>query len=122
MQAWPEDALEMVANKFLEDVDLDEDVRIQTVTMCKHFHESVREMSERYYETLRRHNYVTPTSYLELILTFKTLLAKKREEILLLKNRYATGLEKLQFAASQVRLKLLWYFWSDKCKESLVEC
>ena len=101
-QAWPEDALEMVANKFLEDVELDDDVRIQTVVMCKQFHESVRTTSERYYEMLRRHNYVTPTSYLELILTFKKLLAKKREEILLLKNRYATGLDKLEFAASQV--------------------
>ena len=56
----------------------------------------------RYYEVLRRHNYVTPTSYLELILTFKTLLGVKQSEILGLKNRYVTGLEKLEFAASQV--------------------
>ena len=103
LKAWPEDALEMVANKFLEDVELEDTVRSQTITMCKHFHESVRLMSQKYYYTLRRHNYVTPTSYLELILTFKNLLAHKRDEILLLKNRYLTGLEKLQFAASQVR-------------------
>jgi len=96
----------MVANKFLEDVDLEDSVRTETIVMCKHFHESVRLMSERYFDTLRRHNYVTPTSYLELILTFKNLLARKREEILLLKNRYLTGLDKLQFAASQVRLFL----------------
>ena len=51
---------------------------------------------------LRRHNYVTPTSYLELILTFKSLLREKRSEIVALKNRYVTGLEKLAFAASQV--------------------
>ena len=56
----------------------------------------------RYYDVLRRHNYVTPTSYLELILTFKTLLGVKQSEILGLKNRYVTGLEKLEFAASQV--------------------
>ena len=47
IQAWPEDALEMVANKFLEDVDLEDDVRKETVIMCKHFHESVRKMSEK---------------------------------------------------------------------------
>jgi len=104
LKAWPEDALEMVANKFLEDVDMEDNVRSQTISMCKHFHESVRLMSEKYYDTLRRHNYVTPTSYLELILTFKNLLAHKRDEILLLKNRYLTGLEKLQFAASQVSI------------------
>ena len=37
----------MVANKFLEDVELDDNIRKETVTMCKHFHESVREMSEK---------------------------------------------------------------------------
>ena len=49
---------------------------------------------------------MTPTSYLELILTFKNLLAKKRNEIMLLKQRYVTGLEKLAFAASQVGVQL----------------
>ena len=56
----------------------------------------------RFYEILRRHNYVTPTSYLELILTFKKLLGIKRDSIMLMRNRYLTGLEKLEFAASQV--------------------
>ncbi len=46
---------------------------------------------------------MTPTSYLELILTFKKLLGSKRNDILTLKNRYLTGLEKLDFAASQVK-------------------
>ncbi|XP_065826535.1 dynein axonemal heavy chain 3-like isoform X2 [Oscarella lobularis] len=101
-QAWPDDALELVANKFLEDVELEESVRRETVFMCKQFHQSVRLLSEKFFETLRRHNYVTPTSYLELILTFKTLLGRKRNEIMTLKRRYTTGLEKLAFAASQV--------------------
>ena len=56
----------------------------------------------RFYDILRRKNYVTPTSYLELILTFKKLLGQKRDEIMKLKRRYETGLEKLEFAASQV--------------------
>lgn len=59
-------------------------------------------MSERYFERLRRHNYVTPTSYLELILTFKTLLNIKRNEVAMAKERYVVGLEKLEFATSQV--------------------
>ena len=104
IEVWPEDALEMVANKFLEDVELEDDVRVETVVMCKHFHESVRLMSELYYAELLRYNYVTPTSYLELILTFKKLLALKRDDIQMLRNRYVTGLDKLQFAASQVLL------------------
>jgi len=92
----------MVANKFLEDVELAEQVRAATVVMCKRFHESVRLMSDQYYAELLRHNYVTPTSYLELILTFKKLLALKRDDIQMLRTRYVTGLDKLQFAASQV--------------------
>ena len=66
--------------------------------------QSVRTLSEKYFSILRRHNYVTPTSYLELILTFKKLLGTKRNEILTLKQRYTTGLERLEFAASQVKL------------------
>ena len=55
-----------------------------------------------FYQSLRRRNYVTPTSYLELIMTFKKLLDIKRQEIMTLKQRYVTGLEKLDFASSQV--------------------
>lgn len=58
--------------------------------------------SSRFLDILRRYNYVTPTSYLELIMTFKTLLSVKRENVRMMKNRYVTGLEKLAFAASQV--------------------
>ncbi|XP_069036813.1 dynein axonemal heavy chain 3 isoform X3 [Lepisosteus oculatus] len=101
-QAWPTDALEMVANKFLEDVELEDNIRKAVVSLCKYFQESVRELSERYYTTLRRHNYVTPTSYLELILTFKALLGSKRQEVDTMRSRYLVGLEKLEFAASQV--------------------
>ncbi|KAK1880668.1 Dynein heavy chain 3 axonemal [Dissostichus eleginoides] len=100
--AWPNDALEMVAHKFLEDVEMDMDIRVEVVEMCKTFQTSVGEMSARYFSRLRRHNYVTPTSYLELILTFKTLLNAKRNEVNTAKNRYIVGLEKLEFAASQV--------------------
>lgn len=37
-------------------------------------------------------------------MTFKALLAVKQNEIMALKNRYLTGLEKLEFAASQVSI------------------
>ncbi|XP_038073730.1 dynein heavy chain 3, axonemal-like isoform X4 [Patiria miniata] len=101
-KAWPEDALEMVAHKFLDDVEMSDKVRAETVVMCKHFHESVRAMSDIFFSVLRRQNYVTPTSYLELIKTFKNLLNRKRMEIMTLRNRYMVGLEKLDFASSQI--------------------
>ncbi len=51
---------------------------------------------------MQRHNYVTPTSYLELIKTFKNLLDKKRFEIISLKERYVIGIEKLELSESQI--------------------
>ena len=58
----------------------------------------------RYYEELQRRNYVTPTSYLELIKTFKDLLDKKRFEIITLKERYVIGIEKLELSENQIAI------------------
>lgn len=56
----------------------------------------------RFYDELHRRNYVTPTSYLELIRTFKTLLDKKRFDILGLRERYVIGMEKLELSEQAV--------------------
>ncbi|XP_033097643.1 dynein heavy chain 7, axonemal-like isoform X2 [Anneissia japonica] len=101
-QSWPEDALQAVATRFLDDLEMSDDNRSGCIDMCKEFHTSTRDLSERFLNELDRHNYVTPTSYLELISTFKTLLNKKRAEVMKNKKRYEVGLEKLQSAASQV--------------------
>uniref|UniRef100_A0A8C5PIE1 AAA+ ATPase domain-containing protein n=1 Tax=Leptobrachium leishanense TaxID=445787 RepID=A0A8C5PIE1_9ANUR len=103
-QAWPEDALEKVANHFLDDVEMSQEIRNEAVFMCQHFHQSVVALSERFFESLQRHIYVTSTSYLELIKTFKNLLERKRLELLTSKNRYLVGLEKLDFASSQIAI------------------
>lgn len=46
--AWPEDALELVANKFLTQIEMESEIRNNCVVMCKHFHSSVSNISERY--------------------------------------------------------------------------
>ncbi|KAF6778758.1 hypothetical protein AHF37_01583 [Paragonimus kellicotti] len=99
---WPEDALEMVANKYFEEIEFADNTRESCVYICKYFHESVRKLSDKFLDVLRRHSYVTPTSYLEMILTFKKLLTKKRTELTTMRNRYLTGLQKLEFAAGEV--------------------
>ncbi|KAG9490480.1 hypothetical protein GDO78_006034 [Eleutherodactylus coqui] len=101
-QSWPEDALEKVANHFLDDVEMSQEIRNEAVFMCQHFHQSVVALSERVFQTLERQIYVTSTLYLELIKTFKNLLERKRLELLTSKNRYLVGLEKLDFASSQI--------------------
>lgn len=77
-QTWPEDALQAVACRFLEDVEMTDESRDGCVNMCKIFHTSTIDLSARFLSQLERHNYVTPTSYLELISTFKALLKTKR--------------------------------------------
>ncbi|XP_077435277.1 dynein axonemal heavy chain 7 isoform X3 [Vanacampus margaritifer] len=101
-QTWPEDALQAVACRFLEDVEMSDENRAGCIDMCKTFHTSTIQLSSRFMDELQRHNYVTPTSYLELISTFKTLLQAKRAEVMTQKSRYVVGLEKLESAASQV--------------------
>lgn len=41
----------------------------------------LRDVPPRYLSEQRRHYYVTPTSYLELLLSYKGLLAKRQNEV-----------------------------------------
>ena len=101
--AWPSDALVAVAKKFLADVKFEnDDMRNNIVILCQKFHQDVIGLSEKFMSGLKRRNYVTPTSYLELIVAFKQNLDKKRIEISQQRMRYVIGLEKLAFAADEV--------------------
>ena len=51
---------------------------------------------------LGRYTYVTPSSYLELLSSFKRLITQKQDSTMKAKKRYLVGLEKLAFASSQV--------------------
>jgi len=101
-QPWPQDALEAVASKAFEEIDLSSNDLRGCIESCKYFHVSCQALSRRFQVQLARYNYVTPTSYLELISTFKTLLDKQRQFVIKAKSRYEVGLEKLESAASQV--------------------
>lgn len=65
--SWPDEALERVAKHFLKELEIDEDSRVKCVGLCQSFHLSVCKASEDYWKNQGRRNYVTPTSYLELI-------------------------------------------------------
>lgn len=77
-QPWPPDALLAVSTRFLASEDLTDLERRAAIDMCMAFHTSTQNLSESFYLRLKRYNYVTPTSYLELIQTFKGLLNQKR--------------------------------------------
>lgn len=101
---WPEDALRSVAaNSIAEISDLgSEQVIDGIVNLCVYMHESVRERCVQYRSEVNRHNYVTPKSYLELLGLYRRLLDRKRTELMALRKRTATGLEKLLNATKEV--------------------
>ncbi len=49
--------------------------------MMMHFHDSTTTWAFDFFEKLGRKYYVTPTSYLEMIVTFKQLLAERRKDV-----------------------------------------
>lgn len=104
---WPEEALIGVGKGSLMDVM--HDLGIETITdrlveMFKKIHKSVEAISVKFVQELRRYNYVTPTSYLELLNLFKSILKKKKSEFVRMVNRLASGLDKLKAANEAVEI------------------
>ena len=99
---WPADALNSVAKRFLATVEMEGKVRDACTEMVKYFHETTVTSSVKFLNNLKRHYYVTPTSYLEMISTFKKLLKEKRDEVIALKERYENGYECLISTESEV--------------------
>ena len=94
---WPKDALVSVAQHFLGEVDLGPaDVADNICFHVAEVHASVGDQSVQYYAVEKRYNYVTPTSFLELISFYKSLLAERRNEMKAQIERLATGLQTLK--------------------------
>merc|ERR1711871_79208 len=100
--AWPQDALLAVSKKFLANIKVDEKIRASVMKSCPLMHDSVTKASEKFKKVMNRINYVTPTSYLELIKTFTGQLFANLEKVEKARMRYVVGLEKLDFAAKSV--------------------
>ena len=106
---WPEEALlSVAAGQFVagggggrDDVDLGED-REGCIQVFKIIHQSVEEISIRYREEMRRISYVTPTSYLELLSTYKKVLRDRTKHVHDAKRRLEKGLNVLAGAAVEV--------------------
>ncbi|KAI9333548.1 dynein heavy chain and region D6 of dynein motor-domain-containing protein [Obelidium mucronatum] len=93
---WPKDALLSVSKRFFEFVDLGSDeMREKISTMCVEIHASVGTLAKKFYAELRRRYYTTPTSYLELINLYTSMLQEKRKELGSGRDRLRNGLSKL---------------------------
>jgi dynein heavy chain len=83
---WPEEALLGVGKGALQESEQelgleDQALQLKLVEMFKNIHKSVEKYSVRFYNELKRNNYVTPTSYLELLSLYKVILQQKRVEL-----------------------------------------
>jgi dynein heavy chain len=102
--AWPSEALDSVAMSQLHDAEPGSAVHALhanpeavkgMVTVFKDIHQSVEKKATEYYDTMRRYFYVTPTSYLELLSTFKTVLESRSSDVKTKKDRLQTGVDKI---------------------------
>ena len=98
--------------------------------MFKQIHQDVERKSREFYDVLRRYNYVTPTSYLELLSSFDTLLSYKRGEVKTKKDRLKIGLDKIistgelvegmqKVRDSVLKLKLNLIWWSRRALHAI---
>ena len=95
---WPTEALSSVANHFLKTVE-DLPMLDGIVEICVDMQQRVIKLAERYKLEMRRYYYVTPTSYLILIKTFKDVLRDKRNKINSDIGKFEKGLKQLASAA-----------------------
>lgn len=94
---WPREALVDVALNSLQDVDLSS--RAIQENVCHHMaevHTSVTMACAVYAKSYGRHNYVTPTSFLELIRFYRSLLESKRSSQSFKIKRLEVGLTTLK--------------------------
>eukprot|EP00981_Chlorochromonas_danica_P000077 scaffold30_cov166-Ochromonas_danica.AAC.10 len=97
--AWPEDALYSVAQRLFEGQKDDlgiTDYLSLLAQLCNKMHRTVEEETKHYLEEVKRYNYTTPTSYLELVKLYVDVLKKQQQKISLNEKRYRVGLEKIQ--------------------------
>ena len=91
-----------VSQVFLRDLDLPDEFRDTITEHMVLTHQSVREYSAKFYDELRRYNYVTPKNYLDFIANYKKSLEEQRRLNSDFSSRLDGGLQKLIQAAKEV--------------------
>ncbi|CBZ25938.1 putative dynein heavy chain, partial [Leishmania mexicana MHOM/GT/2001/U1103] len=97
--AWPQQALRSVARNYFAMMPLlaQQAKAVEACTeVCVRVHVSVDAVSVRFLAETQRHNYVTPTSFLELLHTFRALMETQTEKNQTTKDRFINGLAKLR--------------------------
>lgn len=100
---WPAEALINVGTGSIKDgtIELGDEVE-PCVEMFKIIHQSVEKMADKFLDELRRQVYVTPTSFLELLSTYKKVYQERKKHVGDAKMRLSKGLDVLAGAAVEV--------------------
>lgn len=101
---WPEEALLSVGRGSIEDgeIELSTEDKEGCIEMFKVIHKSVEKIRVRYLDEARRIAYVTPTSFLELLSSYKTVFKERTKHVQTAKMRLSKGLQALAEAAVEV--------------------
>lgn len=75
---------------------------LNIVNTMVYFNETIVAAGKRLFKEFSRQTYQTPSSFLEMLHLFNELYTRKHTEITMKRERYTTGLEKLDSAAAQV--------------------
>lgn len=84
---WPAEALYSVAEQEILGGSVQLPNMEGILNGFKFVHQSVENEAKKFFEVLKRKVYVTPTSFLELLNSFKSILAEKRKDVGLLQHR-----------------------------------
>ncbi|XP_066590394.1 dynein axonemal heavy chain 5 [Prorops nasuta] len=105
-QAWPKDALVLVARHFLHDFDIacTAEVKDHLVNALGSIQDIVANTSTEYFQRFRRATHVTPKSYLNFIGGYKSIYRSKERELGDGAKRMDTGLAKLEEASISVEI------------------
>jgi dynein heavy chain len=102
---WPADALTAVGSAFLDNLTLDsDDTRAKISSVFSVIHLSAQDFSDKMLQQLKRHNYITPTHFLELSKGYRVILTEKRTELGNGRDKLANGLAKLVEARDGVEV------------------
>lgn len=101
---WPSQALEAVATRFLQAVDIPEENREAIIQHMIKVHLSVGEYSQNFEQELRRYNYVTPKNYLDYIAMYKKMLDNNRKSLDDKSEKLQKGLDMLFKAKNEVEV------------------
>ncbi|XP_034563350.1 dynein heavy chain 9, axonemal [Notolabrus celidotus] len=100
---WPQEALESVSFRFLQEVDnIEPQVKESVSKFMAYVHMSVNQMSKEFLVNERRYNYTTPKSFLEQIKLYRSLLGQKSKDLATKMERLENGLQKLKGTSAQV--------------------